>query len=177
MRQGCVAAPDLFNCVIDYLMNRVCNLIPSIQLNHYMLSDLEYADDTAIFYSSLKDLTDAIHAQHTESSKLGLKVSLAKTKLMHVGDGPDPRPVKVGSNSIDFVSSFIYLSSLLTNTGDLKPEIDRRRNLASSVMGALWKPLWCQPAISLNLLCTASYSLPYCKNLQRNNRAQNRIQQ
>lgn len=48
VRQGCVAASDLFNCVIDYLMNRVCNLIPSIQLNRYMLSDLEYADDTAL---------------------------------------------------------------------------------------------------------------------------------
>ena len=29
VRQGCVAAPDLFNCVVDHLMSRVCAQIPA----------------------------------------------------------------------------------------------------------------------------------------------------
>ena len=48
--QGCVIAPDLFNCVIDHLMRRLlrrCSL--GIQLGEYQLTDLDYADDIAIF--------------------------------------------------------------------------------------------------------------------------------
>ena len=32
VRQGCVAAPDLFNCVVDYLMSKVCEQVPGVQL-------------------------------------------------------------------------------------------------------------------------------------------------
>ena len=32
VRQGCVAAPDLFNCIIDYLMANVSAMVPGIQV-------------------------------------------------------------------------------------------------------------------------------------------------
>ena len=50
VKQGCVIAPDHFNCVIDHLMRRLltrCNL--GIQLGKYQLTDLDYADDNAIY--------------------------------------------------------------------------------------------------------------------------------
>ena len=37
---------------------------------------------------------------------------------------------------------FKYLGSILSKTGDLKPEIDRRRALAASAMQSLSRPLW-----------------------------------
>ena len=43
VKQGCVIAPYLFNCVIDHLMRRLlsrCNL--GIQLGEYQLTDLDY---------------------------------------------------------------------------------------------------------------------------------------
>ena len=40
------------------------------------------------------------------------------------------------------MSTFNYLGSTLCNTGDLKPEINRRRALATSVMQSLSRPLW-----------------------------------
>ncbi|KAI8513644.1 hypothetical protein Bbelb_079680 [Branchiostoma belcheri] len=45
VRQGCVAAPDLFNCVIDYLMTKVCERVPGVSFGQYNLADLEYVDD------------------------------------------------------------------------------------------------------------------------------------
>ena len=54
VKQGCVIAPDLFNCVIDHLMGRLlshCNL--GIQLGEYHLTDRDYADDIAIFDPSI----------------------------------------------------------------------------------------------------------------------------
>ena len=53
VKQGCNIAPDHFNCVIDNIMNhllRRCNL--GIQLGEYQLTDLDYADDLAIFAPS-----------------------------------------------------------------------------------------------------------------------------
>ena len=53
MKQGCVIAPDVFNCVFDDVMRRLlsrCNL--GIQLGEYQLTDLDYADDIAIIASS-----------------------------------------------------------------------------------------------------------------------------
>ena len=47
-----------------------------------------------------------------------------------------------------FADSFVYLGSTVTNNGDLKPEIERRRALSSNVMQALRKPLWSQQSIS-----------------------------
>ena len=38
--------------------------------------------------------------------------------------------------------TFNYLGSTLSNVGDLKPEINRRRALATSVMQSLSRPLW-----------------------------------
>ena len=49
VRQGCVADPDLFNCIIDYLTENVSAMVPGIQLGPYHVTDLEYADDAAIF--------------------------------------------------------------------------------------------------------------------------------
>ena len=54
VKQGCVVALDLFNCVIDHLMRRLllrCNL--GIQLGEYQLTDLDYADDIAIIICSI----------------------------------------------------------------------------------------------------------------------------
>ena len=55
VRQGCPAAPDLFSCLIDYLMTQVNNCIPGVCLNGHPLKDLEHADDTTLFASNLGD--------------------------------------------------------------------------------------------------------------------------
>ncbi|KAG7503111.1 hypothetical protein JOB18_032111 [Solea senegalensis] len=39
IRQGC--APDLFNCIIDHLMFRVCERVPGVSFGSYHLTDLE----------------------------------------------------------------------------------------------------------------------------------------
>jgi len=63
---------------------------------------------------------------------------------MHVGEGPDLPSLNIDGNAVEFTDSFVYLSSTVTNNGDLKPEIERRCALSSNVMQALRKPLWRQ---------------------------------
>ena len=140
--QGCVAAPELFNCVIDHLMLRTCERIPGVPLGNYILKDLEYADDTILFSETSDQLREALSVFDEESKKLGLKISWAKTKLMYIGIGPGPPSFLFDGTPVHFVPTFKYLGSTVSNTGDLKPEVDRRRAMAASVMQSLWRPLW-----------------------------------
>jgi len=129
-------------------MPRVCAQIPAISSGNLHLVDLEYADDTILLSSDIEKLTAALSVYDGESRKLGLKVSWAKTKLMHVGEGPDTPSLNIDGNAVEFADSFVCLGSTVANNGDLKPEIERRRALSSNVMQALGKPLWRQQSIS-----------------------------
>ncbi|XDV50755.1 hypothetical protein PO909_019770 [Leuciscus waleckii] len=148
VRQGCVAAPDLFNCIIDHLMSRVCERVPGVSFGSYHLTDLEYADDTILLSTSYSQLRDALCIYCEEAEKLGLQVSWTKTKFMYVGDRPHPPSLRLGNNIVEPVKNFVYLGSIVTDNGDLKPEITRRRALAASALQSLWKPLWRHQTIS-----------------------------
>ena len=122
--------------------------VPGVSLGNYTIVDLEYADDTTLLCNTPDQLKDALVIFNEESQKLGLSINWTKTELMHVGDGPDPPPLTFNNISVKFVSTFIYLGSKISKTGDLKPEIDRRRALAAGVMQSLWRPLWRHRSIS-----------------------------
>ena len=134
VRQGCVAAPDLFNCVLDYLMSKVCEQVPGVQFGSRTLADLEYADDTAMLASSFGDIRRALIVFSQEAKKLGLVVNWAKTELIFIGDGPIPPLIYIDDEALYFVPTFVYLGSLLSHLGSLLPEINRRRGIAAGVM-------------------------------------------
>ena len=67
---------------------------------------------------------------------------------MHVGDGPDPPPFIFDNIEVKFVPTFNYLGSTISQTGDLVPEINRRRGIAAGVMSSLDEPLWKRRAVS-----------------------------
>lgn len=84
VRQGCVPDPDLFNCVIDYLMTKVCKEVPGVSFANYHLANLEYVDNTTLFSNSTHQLRNSLTVNQEEAAKLSLQVSRAKTKLVHV---------------------------------------------------------------------------------------------
>ena len=98
-----MAAPDLFNCVIDYVMEKVTQRVPGVKLGSFELADLEYADDTAILTGMLKEIEEALRIFKEEAEKLGLSVNWEKTKLMRVGDGPDPDNLTFEGEKVEFV--------------------------------------------------------------------------
>ena len=148
VRQGCVAAPALFNCIINHLMHQVSLIVPGVQFGSFELGDLEYADDAALLTNTLKNLTLALNTFRDEAAKLGLKVNWEKTELMFIGEGQDPAPLVYDGLEVKFVYKFKYLGSLLTKDGNLKPEIDRRRALAAAAMKSLHRPLWKRTCVS-----------------------------
>ena len=120
VRHGGVVAPYLSNCVTDHLMTCICQWTTGVWPGNHHLTDLEYADDTAMFSSTITDLKTGLHVSQEEASRLGFEVSWEKTKLVHAGDDPDPSPISVGTVAVEFVNFFNYLGSTVTNKGDLK---------------------------------------------------------
>ena len=89
VKQGYVIASELFNCVIDHLMRsmlRRCSL--RIQLGEYQLTELDYADDIAIFASSACMLQEAVIILQEEANVVGMQISWPKTKLMAITPNP-----------------------------------------------------------------------------------------
>ena len=66
-----------------------------------------------------------------ESEKVGLKLSIQKTKIMASG------PItswQIDGETVETVSDFIFLSSKITTDGDCSHEIKRRLLLGRKVM-------------------------------------------
>lgn len=51
-----------------------------------------------------------------------------------MGNALDKPPIIIGSDPVKFSTSFVYLGSDVSNTGNLLTEINRRRVLAAVVM-------------------------------------------
>ena len=151
VKQGCVIAPDLFNCVIDHLMRRLlsrCNL--GIQLGEYQLTDLDYADDIAIFAPSACVLQEALTILQEEANLVGMQISWPKTKLMAITPKPTNHlPLNICNKEVLFVDSFTYLGSLITNDGSSSRDITSRIAKAASAMCRLSNPLFRQHRISI----------------------------
>ena len=90
--------------------------------------NLRYADDTTLMAESKEELKTLLMKVKEESEKVGLKVSIQKTKNME--------SVPITSWQIDgeTVSDFIFLGSKITADGDCSHEIKRCLLLEGSVM-------------------------------------------
>lgn len=109
--------------MVDFLTAIVSGRIPGIRLCNYKLADLEYADDIVILSSSLGKLKQTLFIYEAEAGKRGLKVNWAKKKSMHVSNEPDPTAFFLNSTLIQRVSSFVYLGSNVSDSGDFLDEI------------------------------------------------------
>ena len=83
------------------------------------INNLRYADDTTLMAESEEELKSLLMKVKEESEKVGLKLSIQKTKIMASG--------LIISWEIDgeTVSDFIFLGSKITADGDCSHEIKR----------------------------------------------------
>ena len=67
---------------------------------------------------------------------------------MKFGYAPPPSSLHICNNDVECVDRFSYLGTIVTITGDLQPDINRRIGLATRVMRSLRQPLWRHSSIS-----------------------------
>ena len=86
------------------------------------INNLRYADDTTLMAESEEELKSFLMKVKEESEKVGLKLNIQKTKI--VASGPITSWERDGE-TVETVSDFIFLGSIITAYGDCSHEIKR----------------------------------------------------
>ena len=87
------------------------------------INNLRYADDTTLMAESEEELKSLLMKVKEESDKVGLKLSIQKTKIMASG------PItswQIDGEIMETVADFIWGGSKITADGDCSHEIKRR---------------------------------------------------
>ena len=92
------------------------------------INNLRYADDTTLMAESEEELKSPLMKMKEKSEKVGLKLSIQKTKIMASG------PITSCEIDGETVSDFIFGGSKITADGDFSHEIKRRLLLGRKVM-------------------------------------------
>ena len=95
------------------------------------INNLRYADDTTLMAESEEELKSLLMNVKEESEKVGLKLTIQKTKIM--ASGPIT-PWEIDGETVERVSDFIFWGSKITADGDCSHEIKRRLLLGRRVM-------------------------------------------
>ena len=87
------------------------------------INDLRYADDTTVMAESEEELKSLLLTVKEEIEKVGLKLSIQKTKIMASG------PItswQIDRETVETVSDFILGGSKITAEGECSHESKRR---------------------------------------------------
>ena len=95
------------------------------------INNLRYTDDTTFMAESEEELRSLLMKVKEESEKVGLKLSIQKTKIMASGSITS---WQIDGETIETVTDFICLGSKVTEDGDCTHEIKRCLLLGRKVM-------------------------------------------
>ena len=102
-----------------------------IKISERNINNLRYADDTTLRAESEEELKSLLTKVKEESEKVGLKLSIQKTKIMA------SVPItswQIDGEAVETVIDFIFLGSKITADGDCSHEIKRHLLLGRTVM-------------------------------------------
>ena len=84
VHQGCILSPCLFNLYAEYIMRNTGleEAQAGIKTAGRNINNLRYADDTTLMAESNEELKSLLMKVIKESEKLGLNLTIQKTKIM-----------------------------------------------------------------------------------------------
>ena len=87
VRQGCILSPCLCNFYAEYIMRNAGleETQAGIKIAGRNINNLRYADDTTLRAESEEELKSFLMKVKVESEKVGLKLSIQKTKIIASG--------------------------------------------------------------------------------------------
>ena len=87
VRQGSILSPCLFNLYAEYIIRNAWldEAQAGIKIVGRSINNLRYADDTTLMAESEEELKSLLMKVKEESEKVGLKLSIQKTKIMVSG--------------------------------------------------------------------------------------------
>ena len=122
--QSCILSPRLFNLYAEYIMQntRLDEAQAGIKITGENVNNFRYADDTTVMAESKEELKSLLMKVKEVSEKVGLKLSIQKTKIMA------SCPItswQIDGETMETVTDFIFWGSKITVDGDCSHEIKR----------------------------------------------------
>ena len=156
--QGDTLAPYLFVIVIDFIMRKAMVDSCGIQLTSKRgtrsrvtapatyLTDLDFADDIALFGSTIANAQKLIEDLEKATLSVGLRINQLKTEYILVDDWEKIRlkPIKVKHGELKRVEGYKYLGSWLLNS---EADFQVRKQLAWKAIIKLFR-IWKSSNIS-----------------------------
>ena len=102
-----------------------------IKMARRNINNLRYTDDTTLRAENKEELKNLLMKVKEESEKVGLKLTIQKTKIMASG------PItswQIDGETMKTVRNFIFLGSKITADGDCSHEIKKRLLLGRKAM-------------------------------------------
>ena len=115
--QGCILSPSLFNFYAEYMMRNAGleEAQARIKIARRNINNLRYANDTTLMAEIEEELKSLLMKVKEESEKVGLKLSIQKTKIMASGSNAS---WQMDGETVETVADFILGGSKIT-TGDI----------------------------------------------------------
>lgn len=131
-RQGCVLSPYLFNLFTELIFRVIENEDEGVSVGGRRISNLRYADDTAITAENENELQILAYRVNEEGKHFGMKMNIKKTKTMVISKKKELPNVKIqlDGQAVEQVHKFVYLGELITENGKCEEEIRRRIEIA-----------------------------------------------
>ena len=106
VHQGCILSPSLFNLYAEYIMRNtgLDEAQAEIRIAGRNINNLRYADDATLMAES-EELKSLLMKVKEERGKVGLKLSIQKTKIIAFG------PItswQIDRETVETVSDFIF---------------------------------------------------------------------
>ena len=124
VHQGCILSPCLFKLYAEYIMRNAGpdEAQAEIKVARRNVNNLRYADDITLMAENEEELKSILMKVKEESEKVGLKLSIQKTKVMASG------PIiswQIDGETIEAVTDLIFWGSKITADSDCSHEIKR----------------------------------------------------
>ena len=88
VRQGDTISPKLFTATLESIFRRLNWENKGVKIDGEFLSNLRFADDIFLCTETLQELQHMLQELSDESRRMGLKMNIAKTKVMVVDNTP-----------------------------------------------------------------------------------------
>lgn len=135
VRQGCIISPILF-ILYSEMIFRALEELKGVVVGGRNITNLRYADDTALLSESEENLQKIVDKVNEEGEKMGMSINVDKSKTMVItryGKENIQVDITVDGKRLQQVDAFIYLGQLVTADGKCEGEIRRRMGIARTV--------------------------------------------